>query len=74
MAAKVEPNVIGKNALTFANELIDHPETLSQWISEVIDSDDDFSVDEQVALSEMRLKDPQTFMDQLFAEVKNVEM
>lgn len=62
LAAKVEAEN-GKTPLTFAEELLDHPESLDNWISDVIDSDDDYSTDEMVALSDMRLKDPQRFME-----------
>jgi hypothetical protein len=49
---------------------LQHPEKLSSWISDVIDSDDAYTVDEMVALSEMSLNDPQEFMENLLAEIK----
>ena len=67
LAAKVEADS-SKTALEFASELVSHPETLSTWISEVIDSDDNYTVEEMVALSEMHLKTPEQFMTQLFEE------
>ena len=73
LAAKVEAEN-GKTPLTFAEELLDHPESLDNWISDVIDSDDDYSTDEMVALSQMRLKDPQRFMELLFEELKVVNI
>ncbi len=73
LAAKVESKHSGKTPLVFAEELLEHPEKLASWISEVIDSDDQYSVDEMVALSEMRLKDPQKFMDLLLEEFKTLD-
>ncbi len=69
LAAKVDAQNSGKSPLQFAEELLQHPETLSQWISDVIDSDNQYSVDEMVALSEMNLKDPENFMKKLLAEM-----
>ncbi|MGB3615266.1 MAG: hypothetical protein WBA10_15840 [Elainellaceae cyanobacterium] len=74
LAAKVEAKNSGKTALEFAQDLVSHPETLSIWISEVIDSDDSYSVEEMVALSEMHLKNPEAFMAQLFDEANTVSI
>ncbi|MEM9907149.1 MAG: hypothetical protein AAF921_19210 [Cyanobacteria bacterium P01_D01_bin.44] len=73
LAAKVEPDNSHKTALEFAQELLQHPETLSSWLTEVIDSDDKYSVDEMVALSDMHLKDPAKFMEKLMAEIKTLD-
>ena len=73
LAAKVESRNSGKTPLAFAEELLAHPEKLASWISEVIDSDGEYSVDEMVALSEMRLKDPQQFMGLLLNELKALD-
>lgn len=74
LAAKVEAKNSHKTPLAFAEELLDHPEKLSNWISDVIDSDDDYSIDEMVAVSEMRLKDPHQFMELLFEELEEVKI
>lgn len=70
LASKVDAENSGKGPLQFAEELLQHPETISTWISEVVDSDDKYSVDEMVALSEMNLKDPDKFMEALLDEIK----
>ncbi|MBE9070176.1 hypothetical protein IQ260_26395 [Leptolyngbya cf. ectocarpi LEGE 11479] len=69
LAAKVDAKNSGKGPLEFAEDLLQHPETISSWISEVVDSDDRYSVEEMVALSEMNLKDPQKFMQKLLDEM-----
>ena len=73
LAAKVESDNSGKTPLEFAEELLENPEHLSSWISEVISSDDNYSVDEMVALSELPLKKPQNLMYQVLEEVKNLD-
>ncbi|MEM7794636.1 MAG: hypothetical protein AAF579_09305 [Cyanobacteria bacterium P01_C01_bin.118] len=69
LASKVDAENSGKGPLQFAEELLQHPETISSWISEVVDSDDRYSVEEMLALSEMNLKDPAKFMQQLLDEM-----
>ena len=69
LASKVDAENSGKGPLQFAEELLQQPETISSWISEVVDSDDRYSVEEMVALSEMNLKDPAKFMQQLLDEM-----
>ena len=70
LAAKVDAENSGKSPLEFAEELLQHPETISTWISDVVDSDDRYSVEEMVALSEMNLKDPEEFIKKLLNEMK----
>ncbi|MGF1535517.1 MAG: hypothetical protein ACFB4J_03380 [Elainellaceae cyanobacterium] len=74
LAAKVEAENSDKTPLEFAQALIDHPETLSTWITDVIDSDDSYSVEEMVALSEMHLNDPQDFMRLLMEQTADVKV
>lgn len=69
LAAKVDAENSGKSPLEFAEELLQQPETISTWISDVVDSDDRYSVEEMVALSEMNLKDPGKFMKSLLDEI-----
>ena len=69
LASKVDAKNSGKSPLEFAEELLQHPEKVTTWISEVVDSDDRYSVDEMVALSEMNLKDPEKFMKELLDEM-----
>ncbi|MEO0432932.1 MAG: hypothetical protein AAF151_14690 [Cyanobacteria bacterium J06656_5] len=69
LASKVDAENSGKSPLEFAEELLQHPEKVTTWISEVVDSDDRYSVDEMVALSEMNLKDPEKFMKELLDEM-----
>ena len=69
LASKVDAKNSGKSPLEFAEELLRHPEKVSSWISEVVDSDDRYSVEEMVALSEMNLKDPEEFMKALLEEM-----
>lgn len=73
LAAKVESDNSGKTPLAFAEELLQHPENLTSWISEVIDSDDDYSVEEMIALSAMSVKDPHQFMERLLQEVEALD-
>jgi hypothetical protein len=73
VAAKVDSKNSGKTPLAFAEELLEHPEKLSSWISAVIDSDNQYSMDEMVALSEMRLNNPQAFMGRLLKELEALD-
>ena len=73
LAAKVDAKNSGKSPLEFAQELLQHPEKVSSWISDVIDSDDQYSVDEMVALSEMNLRDPKKFMKALLDEMTTLD-
>ncbi|MEM6254149.1 MAG: hypothetical protein AAF821_14625 [Cyanobacteria bacterium P01_D01_bin.156] len=70
LASKVDAQKSGKTPLEFAKELLQHPDTISSWISEVVDSDDKYTIEEMVALSEMNLKDPDKFMQALLDEVQ----
>ena len=74
LAAKIEPRNSNKTVLNFAEDLLEHPEKLSQWISNAIDSDDNYSVDEMVAYAEMHLKNPDEFMNRLFEELNAVNV
>ncbi|NET38783.1 MAG: hypothetical protein F6K19_43520 [Cyanothece sp. SIO1E1] len=73
LATKVEAENSGKTPLAFAEDLLQHPEKLTNWISDVVNSDDNYSVDEMVALSEIPLKEPKKFMAQLLEEVKALD-
>ena len=73
LAAKVDAENSGKSPLEFAQELLQHPEKVSSWISDVVDSDNQYSVDEMVALSEMNLKDPKKFMKALLDEMTTLD-
>ena len=73
LAAKIEPKNSGE-ILSFAEDLLEHPDKLSQWISKAIDSDDDYSVDEMVAYAEMHLDNPNKFMNRLFEELDAVNI
>ncbi|MEM1243041.1 MAG: hypothetical protein AAGI45_24690 [Cyanobacteria bacterium P01_H01_bin.26] len=73
LAAKVDAENSGKSPLEFAQELLQNPEKVSSWISDVVDSDDQYSVDEMVALSEMNLKEPQKFMKALLDEMTTLD-
>ena len=73
LATKVDSKNSGKTPLAFAEELLQPPEKLTSWISEVIDSDDNYSVDEMVAIAEIPLKESQKFMEQLLSEVTTLD-
>ncbi len=63
LAAKVDPDVSGRSPRAFAEDLLQEPVKFSAWIQAVVDSDDDYSVDEMLAISEIHLKDTQQFSD-----------
>ena len=73
LAAKIESDNSSKTPLEFAEELLANPEELSRWASDVIDSDNNYTVDEMVALSELPIKKPEYFMSQILEEVKNFD-
>ncbi|MEM9446927.1 MAG: hypothetical protein AAGA75_00155 [Cyanobacteria bacterium P01_E01_bin.6] len=74
LATKVETAIAHKTPFEIAEELMEHPEKLSQWISETIDGDDDYTVDEMVALSDMHIQNPHTFMAQLIEELNQIQL
>ena len=74
LAAKIDPQNSCKAPITFAEELLAHPESLSKWIEEVIDSDDNYSVDELVAVSEIPLEDPEEFTEKFLGEAKTIDI
>lgn len=73
LATKIESDNSGKTPLAFAEELLQHPEIIGNWVSEVIDSDDKYSTDEMIALAEMPLENPEQFMERLLAEVNALD-
>ncbi len=73
LATKVDAQKSDKSPLELAEELLQHPEKLVAWVSEVIDSDDQYSVDEMLAVSEIPLDNSQSFMEYLLAEVKDLD-
>ncbi|NEQ98697.1 MAG: hypothetical protein F6K30_18585 [Cyanothece sp. SIO2G6] len=73
LATKVDAQKSSKTPLEFAEDLLDHPEKLASWVSEVIDSDDQYSVEEMLAVSEIPLDNSQKFMDYLLAEVGDLD-
>ena len=78
LAAKVDPSVAGKSPRAFAEDLLTEPVKFSAWIQAVVDSDDDYSVDEMLAISEIHLKDTQQFsdrfMNKLWAELSALDV
>ena len=73
LAAKIESDNSGKTPLEFAEELLNNPESFPDWKSDVIDSDNNYSVDEMVAVSELPLKHPKDFMDKVLQEIKDFD-
>jgi len=73
LATKVDAQKSGKTPLQFAEDLLEHPEKLAGWISEVINSDDQYSVEEMLAVSEIPLDNSQKFMEFLLAEVTDLD-
>ncbi|NEO84285.1 MAG: hypothetical protein F6J87_08530 [Spirulina sp. SIO3F2] len=76
LATKVVAENSGKTPLEFANELLDHPERLVNWLSDVIDSDDDYSIEEMLAVNEIPLHkagQSQQFMEKLLAELDSLD-
>lgn len=63
LAAKVDSDNSGKTSLEFVEELFANPKNFEQWLSDVIDSDDDYSVDEMIAMHDLPLKNPSTFIN-----------
>lgn len=73
LATKVETAIAHKTPFELAEELMEHPEKLTSWISEAIDSDDNYTVDEMVALSDMHIQNPHKFMDELWGELERIK-
>ncbi|MEB3209783.1 MAG: hypothetical protein VKL39_00445 [Leptolyngbyaceae bacterium] len=73
LATKVETAIAHKTPFEFAEELMEHPEKLTKWITEAIDGDDDYTVDEMIALSEMHLQNPHQFMSELWRELDQIK-
>ncbi|MEO0537038.1 MAG: hypothetical protein AAF215_24665 [Cyanobacteria bacterium P01_A01_bin.123] len=74
LATKVDAAIAGKTPLEMAQALIMQPEQISAWITAAIDGDDDYTVEEMVALADMGLKDAEKFMDDLWVELDNIDL
>ncbi len=73
LAAKVDSDNSGKTALEFVEELFAHPENFEKWLSDIIDSDDDYSVDEMIAMQELPLRTPSEFINKFLEKIENFD-
>ncbi|MEM6592854.1 MAG: hypothetical protein AAF651_13460 [Cyanobacteria bacterium P01_C01_bin.73] len=74
LATKIDVAIAGKTPLEMAQALIHHPETISSWINDAVDSDNDYTIEEMVALADMGLGDAEQFMAELWAELDKINV
>ena len=74
LVAKLD--VEGKDETPFevAKSLMESPDSLNRWATEVINKDGHYTADKILALSTIHLEDPQQFMDALQAELKTLDV
>ncbi|NEO87818.1 MAG: hypothetical protein F6J87_26710 [Spirulina sp. SIO3F2] len=76
LATKVIAGEGNKTSLELAEALLDNPDTLLDWLAEVIDSDSNYSQTELRAVLDLPLKtegNNQAFMAGVFAELEGLE-
>ncbi|MEM8642796.1 MAG: hypothetical protein AAGG51_28850 [Cyanobacteria bacterium P01_G01_bin.54] len=76
LATKVVAENSGKTPLEFAQDLLQHPDTITDWLAEVVESDDDYSVDEMLAINELPRRPAQAkaYMVAVLAELETLDM
>ncbi|MGK7925023.1 MAG: hypothetical protein AB4290_07145 [Spirulina sp.] len=74
LATKVEPEQTGKTAYEMACDLLEHPDILSNFIQEAMESDGEYTPEEYVAMGELPTRDPEGFMQKIFAELDKIEL
>jgi hypothetical protein len=74
LATKVEPKQTGKTAYDLAYYLLEHPDRLSNFIQEAMESDGEYTQEEYLAMGEIPTRDPDAFMQKIFVELEEIEL
>ncbi|WP_204106801.1 MULTISPECIES: hypothetical protein [Spirulina sp. CCY15215] len=74
LATKVESEPTGKTAYEMACDLLEHPNILSDFIQEAMESDGEYTPEEYVALSELPTQNPEEFMQKILGELDKIEL
>ncbi|MEM9538160.1 MAG: hypothetical protein AAGA60_01470 [Cyanobacteria bacterium P01_E01_bin.42] len=74
LATKIEPEQTGKTAYEMACYLLEHPDNLSNFIQESMESDGEYTPEEYVAMGELPTRDPERFMQKIFAQLDQIEL
>ncbi|MGB0560775.1 MAG: hypothetical protein ACPGVO_03105 [Spirulinaceae cyanobacterium] len=72
VATHVTPNQ-SPTPLELARDLMHHPESLTLWLQEVVESDDHYSIEEMLAMLDIPKDETDAFMEQVMAEIQMVD-
>lgn len=73
LAAKLDEQKLGKNALEVCQMLMENPTDLPYWIQDIMGSDREYSPEELTAFGEMKLTNTEEFMQTLWQELANID-
>ena len=74
LATKIEAEQTGKTAYEMACYLLEHPDNLSNFIQESMESDGEYTPEEYVAMGDIPTRDPEGFMGKIFTELEQVQL
>ena len=73
LATKITGENPGKTAEEMARKLIEEPSSLAYWTQDVMRIDDNYTSEEWEALGNMKLKDIDQFINQLWQELESLD-
>ena len=74
METKVDAKVSGRSPLQAAKEFVSKPTDLFDWIEGLIYADGEVNYEEWDALQELNSEDPESFLEELWAELERVDL
>ena len=74
LETKVDTEIAGQTPLEVAREFIADPSSLSDWAEELICADGEVNNEEWEALEGLELKDPDEFLNALWAELETIDL
>lgn len=74
LETKVDAKVSGRSPLQVAKEFMANPTNLSDWTEGLIYADGEVNYEEWDALQELNSEDPESFLEELWAELEKVNL
>ena len=74
LETKVDVKVSGRSPIQAAKEFMANPAALSDWMEGLIYADGEVNYEEWDALQELNLEDPESFLEELWAELEKIEL
>ncbi|WP_019507992.1 hypothetical protein [Pleurocapsa sp. PCC 7319] len=74
LAAKLDDQRLGKDALEVCQMLMENPADLPYWIQDIMGSDREYSPEELAAFGEMKLNNTEEFMQTLWQELEKINL